>query len=134
MILFTLGVLTQNLPLPMLKKRSLLQTFSALGIGCLLLGALSSFAFADSDEGPGLQSREPQLRPLKVVSTSGHVTNAEALVAGHDGYATLSWGGVGPAPQVVLDYGREVGGLPVFDVTAVSGTPSLEAIYSEAQP
>ena len=27
-----------------------------------------------------------------------------------------------------------MGGLPVFDVTTVSGTPKLQAIYSEAQP
>ncbi len=38
-----------------------------------------------------------------------------------------------PAPQIILDYGRDVGGLPVFDVAAVSETPKLHAIYSEAQ-
>ena len=45
----------------------------------------------------------------------------------------MSWGGVGPAPLVILDYGRDVGGLPLFEVSSVSGTPQLQAIYSEAQ-
>jgi alpha-L-rhamnosidase len=71
------------------------------------------------------------LSPIKVVSTSGNVQNAQALVWG--GYTTLSWGGTGTAPQVILDYGHDVAGLPVFDVAAVSGTPKLQAIYSESQ-
>jgi hypothetical protein len=74
----------------MMKPRSLLQNFSALGLGCLLLGALSGSALADSDDGQGPESRQPLLRPIKVVSTSGNVTNAEALVAGQEGNATLT--------------------------------------------
>jgi alpha-L-rhamnosidase len=35
--------------------------------------------------------------------------------------------------MIILDYGRDVGGLPVFEVTNVSGTPKLQAFYSEAQ-
>jgi hypothetical protein len=81
--------------------------------------------FADSDQ---------LVRPLRVESTSGQVTNAEALIAGHHGFATLAWGGDGSAPTIVLDYGRDVGGIPVFDVVSVSGTPTLRAIYSEGQP
>lgn len=73
------------------------------------------------------------VRPLRVESTSGQVTNADALIAGHDGFATLTWGGVGSAPTIVLDYGRDVGGLPVFEVSAVSGAPRLQAIYSKAE-
>jgi hypothetical protein len=76
----------------MIKKCPLLQTFRAIGIGCLLSGTLSGPVLADSADDPGPQSRQPLLRPLKVVSTSGNVTNAEALVADHDGYATLSLG------------------------------------------
>jgi alpha-L-rhamnosidase len=37
---------------------------------------------------------------------------------------------MGPT-NIVLDYGIEVGGLPSFDVAAVSGTPELKASYSE---
>jgi Bacterial alpha-L-rhamnosidase C-terminal domain len=44
-----------------------------------------------------------------------------------------TWGGQGPAPMVILDYGRDVADLPVFEVSAVSGTPQLQAIYSESQ-
>ena len=33
----------------------------------------------------------------------------------------------GAAPMVILDYGRDVGGIPVFEVSAVSGTPNLQA-------
>lgn len=115
-----------------MRTRPLLQNLSALGLRCLLLGTLSSSALADSDESPGPESSEQILRPVKVVSTTGNVVNAEALVSGGDG-ATLTMVQGGPAPQIVLDYGRDVGGLPVFDVTAVSGTPKLRAIYSEAQ-
>ena len=117
----------------MMKKPQLLQNFSAFGLGCLLLGTLSGSALADSSEDSGSESREPLLRPIKVVSTSGNVTNADALVEDHKGYATLTMVQGSPAPQIVLDYGRDVGGLPVFEVTRISGTPKLQAIYSEAQ-
>ena len=117
----------------MIKKHQLLQNFSAFGLGCLLLGTLTVSALANSSEDSGSESREPLLRPIKVVSTSGNVTNAEALVEDHEGYATLTMVQGSPAPQIILDYGRDVGGLPVFEVTSVSGTPKLQAIYSEAQ-
>jgi alpha-L-rhamnosidase len=87
----------------------------------------------DSGSFPGsLRGTGPLLRPLKVVSTSGNVSNAEALTAGQGGDAILSWSGQGSAPQIILDYGRDVGGLPFFEVSAVSGTPKLQAIYSES--
>jgi alpha-L-rhamnosidase len=118
---------------PIKKKRSLHQNFSALGIGCLLLGALNGRVLADSDVGPGPDSSEPLLRPVKVVSTTGNVSNAEALIEGHGGSATLTMVQGGAAPMIILDYGRDVGGLPVFEVTSVTGTPNLQAFYSEAQ-
>src|SRR4051812_11150595 len=113
----------------MMKKPQLLQNFSAFGLGCLLLGTLSGPVLADSDDGPGQECRKPLLRPLSVVSTSGNVQNAEALVADHQGYATLTMVQGGTAPMVILDYGRDVGGLPAFEVSSVSGTPRLKAIY-----
>jgi alpha-L-rhamnosidase len=64
----------------------------------------------------------------RVESTNGQVTNADALLAGHHGFANLTWGGDGSAPVIVLDYGRDVGGLPVFEVCAVSGTPRRHAL------
>ena len=91
---------------------------------------------ADSDRsGPVPADANALVRPLRVESTSGQVTNAQALVAGHHGFATLTWGGTGTAPMIILDYGRDVGGIPVFDVVSVSnGTPTLRVIYSEGQP
>ena len=98
----------------------------------LLLVTLSEQARAElATEGFDKGSRI--FRPVKVVSTTGNVRNAEALVAGHEGYATLTMEDGGTAPMVILDYGRDVGGLPVCEVSAVWGTPKLQAIYSEAQ-
>jgi alpha-L-rhamnosidase len=116
-----------------MRKPLLFLNFKSLGIGCLFSGALSSFALADSDENPGPHSREPLLRPIKVVSTTGNVSNAEALVADAQGYTSLTMVQGGTAPMIILDYGHDVGGLPVFEVTSVSGTPKLQAIYSESQ-
>jgi hypothetical protein len=66
-----------------------------------------------------------------VVSTAGHVTNARAL-AGGQGVSTLRYDAGGPAPVIVLDYGRDVGGYPSFQVGTVTGSPTLHASYSEA--
>lgn len=114
------------------KPRSLHKSFSWLGLGCLLLGALSGPVLADSNTDPG--SGEMLLRPINVESTSGQVTNAEALVAGNEGAATLTMVQGGTTPMIILDYGRDIGGNPVFDVVSVTGTPTLRAIYSEGQP
>jgi alpha-L-rhamnosidase len=111
------------------------------GAGCWWLGALSlapSAALADNPASIASIASYftgPLVRPTSVESTSGQVTNAEALVAGQKGFATLTWDGTGSAPLIVLDYGRDVGGIPVFDVVSVSnGTPTLRAIYSEGRP
>jgi alpha-L-rhamnosidase len=101
----------------MIRKRPLRQNFSVLGIGCLLLGALCGPALAGGDDGPDGQSPEFQespLRPIKVVSTTGDVRSADALVAKHEGYTTLTMVQGGIAPMIILDYGRDVGGIPIF--------------------
>ena len=99
---------------------------------CLLLaGTLSERAHAEPSANFDKGGRI--IRPVKVVSTTGNVTNAQALVSGRGGYTTLTMEDGGIAPMVILDYGLDVGGLPVFDVSAVSGTPKLQAIYSEAE-
>ena len=70
--------------------------------------------------------------PVAVLSTAGTVTNAAALTRPGSGQsATLSWSGSGTAPTIVLDYGKEVGGLPQFTVSAESGSPTLQSGYSE---
>ena len=38
-----------------------------------------------------------------------------------------------PPTSLVLDYGKDIGGLPEFDVSAASGNPQFEAGYSETQ-
>ena len=102
---------------------------------CLLNAALWLGVSSALAEPAGFESYPtgPLLRPVKVVSTSGNVQNAAALVDGQGGYATLTMAAGGTAPMIILDYGRDVGGLPFFEVTGVSGTPRLQALYSEAQ-
>ena len=69
--------------------------------------------------------------PAAIVSTSGTVSGAQNLVCGGSGSATLTMTSGGATPTIVLDYGREVGGVPYFGVSAESGSPTLEAGYSE---
>jgi hypothetical protein len=93
--------------------------FAFAGACSLLLATTSELTMADppsaqSDEmdavsidsdraEPGAADSNRLVRPLRVESTSGDVRNAEALVAGHHGFATLTWGGTGSAPTIVLD-------------------------------
>ena len=58
--------------------------------------------------------------PVRIASVSGSVTNAEGLVDPSKGPATLTYTAGGQAPVVMLDYGREVGGLPFFTASAVT--------------
>ena len=71
--------------------------------------------------------------PTAVVGTTGTVSGAENLLCGGSGGATLTLAAGGTTPTIVLDYGRNVGGTPYFDVSAESGTPTLQAGYSEAE-
>ncbi|MDE1184754.1 alpha-L-rhamnosidase C-terminal domain-containing protein [Paraburkholderia sp.] len=73
-----------------------------------------------------------KLKAVKIVSVSGSVSGADSLLSG--GSATLQYSAGGTPPVVVLDYGREVGGLPYFDVSAQSGSPMLSAAFSESRP
>jgi len=75
----------------------------------------------------------PDVTPVRVVSASGGVTNPGGLVDPSLGATTLTMSAGGPAPALLLDYGKDIGGLPYFTVTAVSDTPVLQAGYSEAQ-
>ncbi|MFJ8988835.1 alpha-L-rhamnosidase C-terminal domain-containing protein [Streptomyces sp. NPDC102279] len=75
--------------------------------------------------------KRSDLCPVSVVSTSGTVEGARNLLCGGSGGATLTYGDGGQAPTILLDYGQEVGGLPYFNVSAASGTPTLKAAYSE---
>jgi alpha-L-rhamnosidase len=73
-----------------------------------------------------------------VASTSGGVNNAGALVGQAQGAATLTWDGTGAAPSILLDYGKEVGSVPHFSISAVvpplgALTVTMRAAYSEAR-
>lgn len=74
----------------------------------------------------------PDIYPTAIVSTTGDVTNATGLTQPGTGQATtLSWSGSGTAPSIVLDYGKDVGGIPQFTITDETGSPTLLATYSE---
>jgi alpha-L-rhamnosidase len=79
---------------------------------------------------------KPDAAAVRVASTSGAVTNAQGLVSGSKKPTTLTYTPGHAAPTIVLDYGREVGGLPFFDVGRVAPeasatSVSLRAAYSE---
>ena len=76
------------------------------------------------------------LAPVAVTAT-GDVTNPNALVSGN-GVTTLTDVAGQPPPTVVLDYGREVGGLPFFKVASVTpgmgaASVTMRAGYSEVK-
>src|SRR3954454_6335567 len=76
--------------------------------------------------------------PVRIASVSGSVSNADGLIDPSKGPATLSYAAGGQPPVIVLDYGREVGGLPFFTASAVTpagtGTSvTLRSAYSETR-
>ena len=73
------------------------------------------------------------VHPTAVQSTSGEVSNAQGLVTGQ-GAATLTMTAGSPAPTIVLDYGKDIGGIPSFQIRSETGTPTLTASYSEGLP
>jgi alpha-L-rhamnosidase len=71
------------------------------------------------------------LKPVHATAT-GNVTDPQALVTGTGTTTLTNVAGQAP-PIVVLDYGKEVGGLPFFGVSSVTGTSvTMRAGYSEA--
>jgi alpha-L-rhamnosidase len=66
--------------------------------------------------------------PVAVTSTAGTVSGAQNLLCGGSGTATLTSSG----SAIVLDYGKDVGGIPSFTVAAETGSPQLKAGYSES--
>jgi alpha-L-rhamnosidase len=77
------------------------------------------------------------LTPVAATAT-GDVTNPQALTSSGSGVTTLTYTAGQTPPVVILDYGKEVGGLPDFAVSSVSPAGSatsvdLKAGYSELQ-
>jgi len=69
--------------------------------------------------------------PVSVQSTSGNVSNAQSILCNGGGGLTLTMTAGGPTPRVVLDYGKDVGGIPWLDVSTASGNPQMKVGYSE---
>jgi hypothetical protein len=70
--------------------------------------------------------------PVRIARVSGDVAGAQALLH-PDGHqtATMTYSQGGAQPEIVLDFGKEVGGILRFDVGSFSGNPVLEADYAE---
>ena len=101
---------------------------------------LSSAPIAENPAWAGyvLGTGELTAKPVRINATSGDVTNAEGLIDPAKGPAKLTYSGSGRVPMIILDYGREVGGLPFFTASGVTPTGTatsvtLRAAYSEAR-
>lgn len=120
--------------------RSRLRPFWCLAISVSLGACGSSIGSSGEATAPWLstvsqaswQPATGKVRAVRVVSVSGNVSGAQSLLTG--GTATLQYSAGGTPAIVVLDYGQEVGGLPYFDVSAQSGSPTLSATFSESRP
>jgi alpha-L-rhamnosidase len=71
------------------------------------------------------------VRPVRIVKTAGSVARARSLLAPAGGDATLTMTRNGRRPELLVDYGKDVGGIPYFVVRSQSTTPTLRATYSE---
>ncbi len=72
--------------------------------------------------------------PVRVVSTSGSVTGARAIIGpGGTGMTTLTMRVGGSPPSVIFDYGQDVDGVPYFVVQSESGSPVLHSSFSEGR-
>jgi hypothetical protein len=66
------------------------------------------------------------VKPIAVFSTSGAVTNPNNVLSGQA--TTLA----GAGAQIVLDFGKEVGGILSLEFTNASGSQTLGAAFSES--
>src|SRR5947209_3066001 len=79
-------------------------------------------------EGPS----DPNVGPVSIVSISGDVRNASALLhPGHGAAELTRTSSDTGATDILLDYGKDVGGLPYFAVADATGSPNLHVSYSE---
>lgn len=76
-----------------------------------------------------------RLSPVRIVSVSGKVSNPIGLLDGSRGGAKLTWDGRGAMPTILVDYGVESGGVPLFTVTAttarLSAPVTVRVAFSE---
>lgn len=110
--------------------------FTAILMLAMLAGTSSTNAGAPWPTNPNWQAynmvpTSASSCPVRVQSTSGSVSNAPAILCNGGGGLTLTKTAGGPTPRVVLDYGKDVGGIPWFDVSTASGSPQMKVGYSE---
>ncbi len=74
----------------------------------------------------------PQVRPV-AAQERGDVRHPRTLVSGHGPATTLTTAAGGTPASVLLDFGREVGGVPNLDIIAVTGSPTITIVTSEAR-
>lgn len=79
----------------------------------------------------------PTVRPVSASVAAGRVSDPHALADGH-GVTTLRWKAGQTQPVLILDYGKEVGGLPFFQVQSATGASAGASVkmlagYSEAR-
>jgi alpha-L-rhamnosidase len=73
-----------------------------------------------------------EVNPVRVVSVAGSVSGATALLdSSRGGTAVLRMRAGGLQPTIVVDYGKDVGGVPYFIARSESGSPELNSSYSE---
>jgi hypothetical protein len=73
-----------------------------------------------------------QVAPVAAQARGG-VSDPQTLVRGKGKATTLTTVAGGTPASVVLDFGREVAGTPLLDVTAIGGAPTLTLVTGEAR-
>jgi Bacterial alpha-L-rhamnosidase C-terminal domain/Bacterial alpha-L-rhamnosidase 6 hairpin glycosidase domain len=122
-------------------RRVALVAWVAVGLATVATAPAGAHGSGPIPENPAwkqyvLGNGKPDAAAVRVVSTSGAISNAQGLVNRSSKPTTLTYTPGHPAPTIVLDYGREVGGLPFFDVGRVTpdagaSSVSVRAAYSE---
>jgi alpha-L-rhamnosidase len=97
--------------------------------GCGAAGLAATVTLAASLTLPALGPAA--IRPIRIVTTSGAVTNARHLIDGTGAPTRLTWLPGGPRPSITVDYGVDVEGTPIADVAAATDNPTLHLAYTE---
>lgn len=71
--------------------------------------------------------------PVGIIYTHGNVEHADNMLSSDDTYATLSRAvSTDEAPVVVVDFGRNIVGFPIFTFAgASSNSPGITVAFSE---
>jgi hypothetical protein len=115
--------------------RLALTALSALAVTGASVLAMPAVAAADPSPAWHSYVQDPSssdVRPI-AVTPRGAVANPAALLDGGSTTTTLTTTLGGAPASVLLDFGKDVSGLPYFDVTSVSGPATLSMATSEAR-